>query len=261
MLNGMKNNNDLDRHGFRLISAVPDLVHGVFGRRGGLSLAPYDSLNVGWSNGDSPEAVGENLARVQDSLGLNLLIGCRQVHGDAVQIIDEKALKSAAKCGPSLITAPADALITSLRDVGLIIKIADCQAVLLADPVSGVIANVHCGWRGSVNGVLLKVVRIMKERFGCRSGRLVAGISPSLGPCCAEFKNFRTELPPAFWGFQTKPSYFDFWSISHQQLLKAGLRRENIETAGRCTVCEAQHFFSYRGQGTTGRMAAVIALQ
>lgn len=257
----MKDMDELCCHHFRLLSAVPDLVHGVFGRQGGVSLSPYDSLNVGWSNGDSPDAVSENLSRIKRSLDLDVLIGSRQVHGDAVQIVDKETLRSAKSHGPSLATAAADALITNLRGVGLLVKIADCQAVFLADPAKEVIANVHCGWRGSVNGLLLKVVRLLEQHFGCRSDRLFAAISPSLGPCCAEFRNFRKELPPAFWGFQNKPEYFDFWSITHQQLQKAGLRKDNIEMAGRCTVCESQHFFSYRAQGTTGRMAAVIALQ
>jgi copper oxidase (laccase) domain-containing protein len=59
--------------------------------------------------------------------------------------------------------------------------------------------------------------------------------------------------------FQTKPEYFDFWAISRGQLINAGLLSEHIEVAERCTVCESRHFFSYRGEGTTGRMAAVLS--
>jgi len=251
--------NMLDCYRSHLLSGVPGLANSVFGRYGGVSLPPYDSLNVGWSNGDSPEAVGENLSRVKNAMGVTQLIGSPQEHGDTIQMIDEKTLAVAKKCGPTLVTAPADALVTKLRGVGLIIKIADCQAVFLVDPVKQVIANVHCGWRGSVNGLLLKVVRLLRERFGCRKEDLLVSISPSLGPCCAEFRNFRTELPPAFQEFQNKPTYFDFWAITRRQLQKAGLREASIEAAERCTVCESQRFFSYRAQGTTGRMAAVIA--
>jgi len=255
----MQDKNELYRHNFQLLTGIPGLIHGVFGRHGGVSLAPYDSLNVGWSNGDSPDAVRENLSRVKDAMGVAQMIGSPQVHGDTIQIVDEEALAAAKERGPARVTTPADALITNLRDVGLIVKIADCQAVFLVDPVKRVIANVHSGWRGSVNGVLLKVVRLLRERYGCRSQDLLAAASPSLGPCCAEFRNFRTELPPAFREFQSRPAYFDFWAITRRQLQKAGLREANIEIAGRCTVCEAQHFFSYRAQGTTGRMAAAVA--
>lgn len=224
-----------------------------------MSLPPYASLNVGWSNGDSPQAVRENLSRVKGAMRVRHLLGSRQVHGDRVQLIDEALLGSAEKCGPTLITAPADALVTHLKEVGLLIKVADCQAVFLADPGRQVIANVHCGWRGSVNGLLFKVVRIMREHYGCRPEDLLAAVSPSLGPCCAQFRNYRDELPPNFWDFQAKPEYFDFWAITRWQLHRAGLRRENIEAAERCTVCESDRYFSYRAQGTTGRMAAVLA--
>lgn len=259
MLNAMKDKNELHCHNFRLLTDVPGLAHGVFGRHGGVSFPPYDSLNVGWNNGDSPDAVSENLYRVKDFLAISQLIGSPQVHGDTIQIVDEQALTYAKECGPTLVTAPGDALVANLRGVGLVIKIADCQAIFLVDPVKQVIANVHCGWRGSVNGLLLKVVRLLRERYGCHSDDLIAAVSPSLGPCCAEFRNFRTELPPAFQIFQNRPDYFDFWAITRRQLQKAGLREENIEIAERCTVCESEHFFSYRAQGTTGRMAAVVA--
>jgi len=255
----MQHKEKLQWHTFQSLSWIPSLVHGVFNRHGGVSAAPYDSLNVGWSNGDSPAAVRENLSRVKRSLRIERLIGSRQVHGDVMQIIDGAALECPDKYGHTLATTHGDALATSLRGVGLIIKIADCQAVFLVDPVRQVIANVHCGWRGSVNGILLKAVRLLERVYHCRSEDLIAAISPSLGPCCAEFRNYRKELPPIFWDFQVKPHYFDFWAISRWQLHKAGLRQENIEVAERCTVCESHNFFSYRAQGLTGRLAAVIA--
>jgi copper oxidase (laccase) domain-containing protein len=98
----------------------------------------------------------------------------------------------------------------------------------------------------------------MEDELGCRPSDLLAAISPSLGPCCAEFRNFRRELPETFRDFQPTPGSFDLWAISRRQLLEAGLQPENIEFAGRCTVCECEHFFSYRAEKITGRMAAVI---
>jgi len=246
-------------HTFEGLSDVSDLAHGVFTRHGGVSKPPYDSLNVARNNGDSQEAVRENLSRVKAALGLDRLVSCRQVHGDTVRIIDEEAIEQSGDYSPVIAAPPGDALVTNLRGVGLLIKIADCQAVFLVDPVHGVIANIHCGWRGTVKGLAAKVVRTLVERFNSRPADLIATISPSLGPCCAEFRSYRDELPPAFWPFQAKPSYFDFWAISESQLLGAGLLAQNIEIAHRCTVCESRDFFSYRGEGTTGRLAAVIA--
>lgn len=248
------------RHTFRILSRTPDLVHGVFTRHGGVSRPPYSTLNVAWNNGDSQEAVRENLLRVKKAAGADCLVASPQVHGDVVHVIDEKALQNAQARPPLLITPPGDALATNLPGIGLLIKIADCQAVFIVDPVRKVIANIHSGWRGSVQNIAGNTVRVLRDRFGCRPQDLLAAVSPSLGPCCAEFRNYRDELPEEFWTFQPKPEYFDFWEITRRQLMDSGLRAESIETANRCTVCESEDFFSYRGQKPmTGRMAAVLA--
>lgn len=245
-------------HRFRLLEQVPGLVHGVYTRHGGVSLPPYASLNVAWNNGDDPAAVRENLSRVRASLGTRFLASSLQVHGDDVHILSDDADEGSDPDG-FLIRAPeGDGLITTLEDVGLMIKIADCQALFLVDPEHRVIANVHCGWRGSVRNIGGKAVALMRERFGSRTQRLLAAVSPSLGPCCAEFRNFRDELPPAFWAYQVKPTYFDFWEVTRRQLMEAGLKEDHIEIAGLCTVCHRQDYFSYRGEKKTGRMAAVI---
>jgi polyphenol oxidase len=243
---------------FGSLAGIPGLAHSVFTRHGGVSRPPYDSLNVSWSNGDSPEAVRRNILRVRDCLGLGRLVSARQVHGETVRVVDEESLALGAEGPAGVVLPPADALVTNLRGIGLMIKIADCQAIFLVDPVKQVIANIHCGWRGSVKNLAVTVAGVLRERFGCRPEDILASVSPSLGPCCAEFRNYRDELPPALWEFQVRPQYFDFWAVTRRQLTGAGLAPENIELAGRCTVCESREFFSYRAEHTTGRMAAVI---
>ncbi len=245
-------------HKFQLLEQVPGLVHGVYTRRGGVSLPPYESLTVAWNNGDDAAAVRENLSRVRESLGARFLASSLQVHGDTIQVLERGPLEN-ADSDAFLIRAPSgDALVTSVEDLGLMIKIADCQAVFLVDPERKVVANVHCGWRGSVQNVAGKTVALMRKRYESRPESLLAAVSPSLGPCCAEFRNYRDELPPVFWEYQVKPTYFDFWEITRRQLMEAGLRPDHIEIAGRCTVCNKVDYFSYRGERITGRMAAVI---
>lgn len=246
-------------HSFRNLSEVPGLVHGVFTRRGGVSQPPYATLNVAWNNGDVPDSVRRNLLRVQTAMGLEQLVASYQTHGDTIHIVDHDSLNRAAVRDPVLCTPPGDALVTTLRGVGLLIKVADCQAIFLVDPVREVIANVHCGWRGSVGEVPKKVVALLRDRFGSRPEDILAAISPSLGPCCAEFRNYPRELPPSFWTFQSKTHHFDFWAITRWQLTQSGLRPEHIEAANLCTVCNSCDFFSYRGETHTGRNAAVLA--
>ncbi|MGA3116464.1 MAG: polyphenol oxidase family protein [Syntrophobacteraceae bacterium] len=243
---------------FENLSGVPGLVHGVFTRHGGVSLPPYESLNVSWSNGDSPGAVLENLTRIKNATGLEKLVSSRQFHGDAVNFIEKESFKELEERPHALIAPPADALATNLAGLGLLIKIADCQSILLADPQSRIIANIHSGWRGSVQNIAGKTVGYLKDRFGLNPAQTLAAVSPSLGPCCAEFVNYRRELPEEFQSFQVRPEYFDFWGITRDQLRAAGISDGNIEFAAKCTVCGKADFFSYRAEGPTGRMASVI---
>ncbi len=242
---------------FKNLSRVEGLVHGVFTRHGGVSATPYESLNVAWNNGDSPEAVGENLARVKNSTGAEWLVTSRQLHGDLVNFIDEQTAQKLEARPPTLVSPPGDALATNLSGLGLLIKIADCQSILLVDPQSRIIANIHSGWRGSVLDIAGKTVRRL-ERFGLNPATTLAAVSPSLGPCCAEFVNYKREIPEKFWPFRVGPLHFDFWAITRSQLTAAGLGEQNIEFAAKCTVCGKSDFFSYRGEGTTGRMASII---
>jgi YfiH family protein len=242
---------------FRNLSGVPGLFHGVYTRHGGVSAPPYDSLNVAGNNGDSPGAVRENLTRIQGAAGVEWLVSSRQVHGDALNFIDEASAEKLEARPPTLVEPPADALATDLSGLGLLIKIADCQSILLVDPPSRIIANIHSGWRGSVMDIAGRTIGRL-ERFGLKPATTLAAVSPSLGPCCAEFVNYQKEIPENFWPFRVGPLHFDFWAITRSQLLAAGLCEENIEFAAKCTVCGKSDFFSYRGQGETGRMASII---
>ena len=246
---------------FDHLLGIPGLIHGVFTRHGGVSAPPFSSLNAAWSIGDTEEAVETNLRLIGGALGVSRLVASPQVHGETIHVIDGEALARAEKSSSLFITPPGDALVTRLHDLGLVIKVADCQPIFLVDPVRRIAANVHCGWRGNVSGFPTRMVRFLADRFGCRPRDLLAAVGPSLGPCCAEFINYREELPLDFWQFETRPKHFDLWAITRSQLTEAGLRPENIAVAGRCTRCETDTFFSYRGEGNTGRLAAVIAWQ
>lgn len=238
------------------------VVGGFFGRHGGVSPAPFDALNVSYGVGDDPCHVAQNRARLKERLSLTYLLSARQVHDDRIlSITGPPASVHLPHDGESDYEYTGyDALITNQPGVGLLIQQADCQAVVLHDPVNLVIANVHAGWRGSVANIIAKTVERMKGDFGADPAVMQAAISPSLGPCCAEFVHFHSELPQEFHKDQVRPAYFDFWAISRRQLQEAGLSRARITTAAVCTRCDP-NYFSYRREGTTGRSATVIALR
>ncbi|MGB3211210.1 MAG: peptidoglycan editing factor PgeF [Desulforhopalus sp.] len=230
----------------------------LFDRHGGVSRELYQSLNVGDNVGDEKEAVLENRLRVRTLSTAARLLSAKQVHGTGIYCLTEPLTEDREVDG-------VDGLITDLPDVGLMIQQADCQAVLFFDPVREVIAAVHCGWRGSVQGILARVITVMAKNYGTVPADLHGVISPSLGPCCAEFVNYREELPREFRQFMVRDNYFDFWRISRYQLMSAGMSEQRIRTSGICTCC-SDEYFSYRratrmSQGVTGRNCSVITLE
>jgi len=237
---------------FPLLEGLP-VVHAVFRRHGGISPLPFDSLNVSFGVGDEAAHVRENRIKIKRALGLPVLVSARQVHGDRVLAVEAMQPEDWEAEG-------YDALITNRSGVGLMIQQADCQAVLLADTKLRAIGVCHAGWRGSVANIIAKTIRAMQQHFAVEPRDLLAAVSPSLGPCCAEFVNYHKELPESFRAFRADGDKFDFWAISRKQLQEAGVPSGNIEIASICTVCNAD-FFSYRRQKITGRFASVIALQ
>ena len=137
---------------------------------------------------------------------------------------------------------------------------ADCQAVVIYDPDRAVVANIHSGWRGSTINIIGRAVETMTAEFGCDPGSLLAGVSPSLGPCCAEFVNYKQEIPEKLWPHKVSEDHFDFWAISRDQMIKAGIPHANIEIGGCCTRCNLERFFSYRAERVTGRFVVAAGL-
>lgn len=222
-----------------------------FTRWGGVSLPPYNELNIGLNVGDDREAVKENRQIVRIMLNAGELISSGQVHGSRLAVVEGPVQEECL--------AGVDGLLTDVCGMALLIQHADCQAVVLYDPRKKAIANIHCGWRGSVSGILIKAVRKMAEVYSSCPHDLWASVSPSIGPCCSEFKDWKSLLPRSIHDFQAAPSHFDFWAITRWQLRSAGLPSEQIELSRICTAC-SEDYFSYRREGRTGRCATAIML-
>ncbi|MDL1956414.1 MAG: peptidoglycan editing factor PgeF [Candidatus Desulfofervidus auxilii] len=228
------------------------LKHAIFTRLGGYSHGRYASLNISYEVGDEPEIVKKNLFLIKNLFAAKNIVWSEQIHSNKVFVV-EKDQKSPVK--------GYDALITNLPKIMLLIKLADCQGILLCDPVHKIIAAIHCGWRGNVVNVIENTIKTMQNKFNTSPKDIWAGISPSLGPCCGEFKDYKKLLPKDFWQYKINNCYFDWWTISKKQLIAAGVPEKQIEIANICTVCD-RRFFSYRRDGKkTGRFAVVIMLK
>ena len=236
-----------------------DIRHGIFTRKNGYSKTPYKSLNTSYSNGDDSRNVKLNRLVISKCFDGNEPVFARQVHGTKVVVFVNKSIQL-KKRFPDVIPE-CDAMITDIKKRSLVIQVADCQSILMYDPVRKVIANVHSGWRGSIKNIIGRTVSVMEKEFDSKPGNIVIGISPSLGPCCAEFVNYKNEIPEEFWKYKDDSDHFDFWAISSDQLCNAGVLKKNIYLSEICTRCNTDLFFSFRGEGTTGRFAAVIGLK
>ena len=228
-----------------------------FTRHGGVSSGRYTSLNVSHGTGDDPRNIEGNRARIQRRIGTERLISAHQIHSNRVYLDTGEIMLSHE-------VQEYDALISNRPGTALMVQQADCQAVLLYDQVNHAVAAVHNGWRGSVVNIIATTIDEMQRHYGTDPSDLQARISPSLGPCCAEFINHQKELPESFRRFQVGENQFDFWQISAEQLRGAGLQTDTIQLPDICTSC-SQDYFSYRravreGVPQCGRHASVIYL-
>ncbi len=254
----LKTQDGVSFYQFKNLAACRGIDHRIFTRNCGFSQPPFESLNVGYGMGDSQKNVSENRGIISRFMGAGRLVFTRQIHGCEIAVLNHDSEKRGLTSAGRAVTA--DAMVTDIFGRNLVIQVADCQAVLLYEPARRVIANIHCGWRGSVQNIIGRTVEVMEQHFGCRPERIRSGIGPSLGPCCAEFINYSTEIPMEFWRYKGLNDHFDFWSLSRDQLKRAGVAEINIDSSGICTRCHTDDFFSYRAQRTTGRFAAVIGL-
>jgi len=236
------------------LTQIPWLIHGITTRLNGFSKGPYSSLNLGFNVGDDKETVKKNHKKIKHAFGIKNIISLKQTHGINILEIRDN-------CFDEHEYNDYDAMITDQAGTGLLIKIADCQSVMIVDPVSKVIANIHNGWKGSVADITGKTVLRMKQSWNADPQCMKAFIGPSIGPCCAEYKDHDI-FPSWFKEFQISPDYFDFQAITVRQLNLQGVPIKNIEKTGLCTKCNPGLFYSYRGdKKITGRFGAIIGMK
>lgn len=238
--------------------------HGFTCRRGGESNLTPGGLNMALHVGDDPEKVLRNRQKAARAMGfaLNRTATCAQVHGTVLaRVTEEEAGRGALELGTTI--PGTDGLLTDCRDLPLMLFYADCTPVLLVDTESPAIAVLHAGWRGSVGRIAQKGVQAMHQWYGTRPEAILAGIGPSIGPCCYEVdekvRNRASGFEGCFNPHGTGHYLLNLWELNRQQLVEAGVRPEHISVAGICTSCRNEAYFSYRKEkGKTGRLAAVL---
>lgn len=226
-------------------------------RLGGHSLPPFDGFNLSFDVGDDPAQVSANRRALAGQLGLSRFCELKQVHGDVLHLDPTPtALKDFASAGASL---EGDALASAEPGLGLCIKTADCQPILIAHQSGRFVAALHVGWRGNVINLPGGAVARLCAHYGCQPQELHALRGPSLGPERAEFLHFAQEFGQEFLPFfHRKTDTVDLWRLTRHQLETAGLEPAHIHGLDVCTQSSPKDYFSYRAARVTGRMLAVI---
>lgn len=243
--------------------------HGFSTRLGGVSPAPWDSLNLRMGMGDGEAALRENYRRFCACLGVDTsrLVLSRQVHETKVRAC------TLADAGKGLDRPrdydSADALVTNEKNLPLAVFSADCGTVLLHDRESGCIGAVHAGWRGCAGGIVEETVQALVRLYGARPERMTAALGPCIGQCCFETDGDVPEAMRAALGVDAEPYlerrggkyHVDLLGLNRQWLLRAGLSPEHIDASGLCTACRPDLFWSHRKLGEArGVQCGIICL-
>ena len=261
---------------FPALENVDWLCHACSTRLGGVSTGIHSTMNLGFQNGDDPEAVYENYNRICSTIGVEpeSVVHAKQTHGDKIRIVTTgdrgKGYNSERDYDE------IDALVTNESGVTLTILTADCVPVFLVDPVNKAIGLAHSGWRGTVQRIAAKTVRCMKETYGSNPADMIAVTGPCICRDCYEVgeevaENFQKEFGDTV--FQkisyTKKApvasckpHIDLSEAIVQSLLEEGLKETLITQSRLCTSCNSELLFSPRvTQGKRGTLASFMAIR
>lgn len=253
----------IDRNGIRYMASplLSDkaISHGFLTRIGGVSQAPYASLNFDARDTDPAGNVERNRALFHEAFGVGegRLVTVSQVHGKEVLVLDGSAPERPVE---------ADAIITNTPGFAIGMMTADCQPVLLFDPVNMAIGAVHAGWKGAALGIVVVTGELMWKNYGTRPEDLIVSLGPCIGPCCYKvgwnvLDEYMARHREADCFKEKEGLRMDISEGNLIQLLGMGVRKENISNDAVCTSCNSDLFFSHRrDNGRTGRQLSFIML-
>jgi YfiH family protein len=225
-------------------------------RLGGMSKAPYHSLNLGKSTNDNPEHVLENRKLFFSSIGSDVsnVAMSGQVHQTEILLANKPIMEKGY-----------DAIISNTPQLCIAVSIADCTPILIHDTKNNAVAAIHAGWKGTAAGIVSKTLLKMQQQFNTKGENCLAYIGACIGYDAFEVDDdvakYFNESVKKFNANNNK-FYIDLKTENKSQLLQAGLTEKNIEVSGYCTVSHNNLFFSHRKEkGITGRMMVSIGIK
>ncbi len=236
-----------------ILNKFENLTFGFSTKIGLDRAAPYH-FNLSYATGDDDIIVSENRLAFFNSLGLdeNSIAFQNQVHSDIVEIVDSPGSKG--EC---------DAMITSVKGLGLAIVSADCTANFIYDRCNQVIAGVHSGWRGTEKKILSKTLNTLSDKFNSQPDDLFVFISPAISQMNYEVGKEVAALFDSKYVIENNNSlYLDVTSANLEMLLNFGIPEDNIEVSKLCSFANLELLHSYRRDGIqSGRAMGIIALK
>lgn len=235
---------------------------GISLRSGGVSEAPYTSLNLATHVGDNPEAVNQNRVIFSKHTGIISLKYCRQIHSDKVinaDTLSETLLDSRYQY---YTTESGDALITTRQGDTLGVFTADCLPIFVLDIVTPAIAIVHAGWRGTIDRIATKTLAQMVNSFGTQTENCLIHLGTSIQQCCYEVSaDLLVRFEEQFGRNVHNGHSLSLNTANVTQLVDVGVPIESISISPFCTACSTEQFYSYRAEGgQTGRMLSYIQM-
>lgn len=195
----------------------------------------------------------ENLGKGID-IKLNKMVKPNQAHTDKIQIVEKHILENEPDFNLEIYDK-TDGLITNKKDIALATTNADCILLLFFDPVNKVIANVHSGWRGTIQRISVKTVQKMVNKFNCKPENIICCICPSIRKCHFEVENDVKEIFEKEFkdlkieqnnDIMEKQKDKEKWNIDTVLINKILLKQEDIIDSGICSVCNSDLIHSYR---------------
>ncbi|MDF2877947.1 MAG: pgeF [Clostridia bacterium] len=245
------------------------LIHCFTTRLGGVSTQSLSSLNLGFNRGDTKDNVLQNYQRVCEVLCVpyESLVLSKQVHDTNIIKVTSQD-RGNGICYTNKWDS-IDGMYTTEKKITLVTHYADCVPLFFYAPKHAMIGMAHAGWRGTVNEIAKKFIEIWVNTEHIPVEAIEVAIGPSIGACCFEtdeevasifIKQFGNQ-PFITYKEATKKYHIDLWACNQHVLIDAGVKVQNIVTAGLCTSCHENLFFSHRkSNGKRGTLGAFMAL-
>lgn len=257
---------------FPCLSGIDFIKHGFSTRLGGVSEGIYESMNLGFANGDDPDKVRENYERISESIGFSLeaVVTSDQVHNTEIRLV------TAGDKGKGLTKKRdykgIDGLITKEAGIMLATYYADCVPLYFIDIKNHAIGLSHSGWRGTVKRMGKETLKAMEDYFGTKASDVVTLIGPSICGDCYEvsedvaeafLREFNADQLKDILTEKENGKYqLNLWEANRHIFLDAGVKPENIHLSEVCTSCNSTLLFSHRAsKGKRGTLAAFLMIR